>query len=164
MRFLIPRTFRQLLGVQALFAAFMLTSALIGQYGFNLHPCDLCILQRYPYAAMIGMGALGYYLVRSETLRFWLVLIGMALLFADAGIAFYHTGVEYGWFKGPDACSNTVTGEMTLEDMRAAIMNAPLVTCAQAMAYIFGLSMAAWNAMMAFAAGLATLIMVRRIK
>ena len=122
MRIPFPRTHRQLLAALALFSAFMLGSALIGQYGFSLYPCDLCIYQR---------------------------------------IACYHTGVEYGWFKGPDACSNT-GGEMTIEEMRAAIMAAPLVTCDQAMAYIFGLSMAAWNAMMAFAAGAATLFRLRK--
>ena len=151
MRIPFPRTHRQLLAALALFSAFMLGSALIGQYGFSLYPCDLCIYQRYPYAAIVAIGLAGWFFVKSRVLLLWLVALCALLLFADAGIAFYHTGVEYGWFKGPDACSNT-GGEMTIEEMRAAIMAAPLVTCDQAMAYIFGLSMAAWNAMMAFAA------------
>jgi disulfide bond formation protein DsbB len=41
-------------------------------------------------------------------------------------------------------------------------MNAPLVSCAQAMAYIFGLSMAAWNAMLSFAAACGTLWLMRK--
>lgn len=159
-----PKTLRTLLLWVGVFAAFMLSSALIGQYGFDLHPCDLCIYQRYPYLAIIIVSLLGGWVIKSPQVVGWLLLLCVALLFVDTGIAFYHTGVEYGWFLGPDACSNDASGEMTLEQMRAAIRNAPLVTCAQAMAYIFGLSMAAWNAAMAFAVAIATLMVRRKIK
>lgn len=148
----------------ALFSAAALALALIGQYGFSLHPCDLCIMQRYPYAAVMLVGGVGWFLAKSRSLQRALLLL-CALLFAlDAGIAFYHTGVEYGWFPGPDACSSEAKPGQTLEEMRAAIMGAPLVTCAQAMAYIFGLSMAAWNALAAAAAAMAAFVAWRKTK
>lgn len=144
------------------FSALALGSAFIAQFGFSLHPCDLCIYQRYPYAAILLLA--GYGALRVKTPRAQrLLLIACGLLFAvDAGIAFYHTGVEYGWFPGPSACSSDSAGGQSLEEMRAAIMNAPLVTCAQAMAYIFGLSMAAWNALAASMAAVGTFLILRK--
>jgi len=102
--------------------------------------------------------------VKSQPMLHIVIIICGLLLLVDFGIAFYHTGVEYGWFKAPDGCSSGNTSNMTLEEMRAAIMAAPLVSCSQAMAYIFGFSMAAWNALLAFAAGLATFFTLRKIK
>ena len=163
MKSLFPRSLRHILLYQTLFAAFMLFSALTGQYAFDLHPCDLCIYQRYPYFAILAFGLLGYRLAQSDKLALSLVILCIVLLLVDSGIAFYHTGVEYGWFAGPDACSNADAGEMTLEQMRAAIMGAPLVTCSQAMAYILGLSMAAWNTMMAFGAAVLSIIAMRKV-
>jgi len=149
---------KRALALAAAFAACALGAAFVAQFGFSLHPCDLCIYQRYPYGLIALIGGFGYFRVVSVKMQ-RLLLLACALLFlTDAGIAFYHTGVEYGWFPGPTACSSDTKGGQTLEEMRAAILHAPLVTCAQAMAYIFGLSMAAWNAIAAFCASVATFI------
>ncbi len=134
----------------------MLATALVGQYVFGLHPCDLCIYQRIPYAAIIAIGVVGGLLVKSQKIRYALVIICALLFLLDASIAGYHTGVELGVFKGPTACSSNSSGEKTLEELRAEIMNAPLVTCAQAMIYVLGLSMAAWNMIAASFAFLGT--------
>lgn len=150
-----PRLLRSLLTLQrlplvfAMFSLLMLSAALIGQYGFGLYPCHLCMYQRYPYAVIAAIGVLARLFVRSArllTLACWLCV----LLFAvDAGIASYHAGVEWGIFPGPSGCSSSGSTAQTLEELRAEIMNAPLVSCAQAMAYVFGLSLAAWNALAA---------------
>jgi disulfide bond formation protein DsbB len=155
-------TVKSLLLACAAFSAALLGGALVGQYMFDLHPCDLCILQRYPYLAILVISVPAALWMQSRTQKIML-LVCVVLLFTDAGVAFYHTGVEQGWFKGPDACSaGSSSGEMTLEEMRRAIMNAPLVSCSQAMGYVLGLSLAAWNAMLATAMGLFVLAMLRR--
>ena len=146
------------------FSAAMLAAAYIAQFGFSLHPCDLCLKQRYPYMAVIAVAGCAWWLAKTPAReRFALLLC--ALLFAlDAGIAGYHTGVEYGWFPGPDACSSAATIGMTIEEMRKQLLDAPLVSCSQAMAYIFGLSMAAWNALLATLAAFATLYLWRKTR
>lgn len=155
-----PRT---LLLLCAGFSVVALASALVGQYVFGLHPCDLCIYQRIPYTLITVMGFAGAFFAEKPKAYYILLTLCAALFLVDAGIATYHTGVEYGVFAGPTACSNADEGEQTLEEMRAAIMNAPLVTCAQAMAYFAGLSMAAWNALAA-SAGFVGLVLVLRHK
>lgn len=146
---------RTLLLLSAFVAFFLLSVALIGQYGFNLHPCDLCIYQRIPYIFIIVIGIIGGLLAKSARWRFILAVVCALLFLLDASIAGYHTGVESGIFKGPDACSSTGGGAKTIEELRAEIMNAPLVSCAQAMVYVWGLSMAAWNMIAAIFAFLA---------
>ena len=142
-------SYRNILLLQALAAVFTLSAALAAQYIFHLHPCELCLLQRYPYALIAAVGVLAALLVKSTKTQLIFVLLCTLLFALDASIAFYHTGVEMDIFKGPDACSNSSDGEQTLEEMRAAIMNAPLVSCKQAMAYFLGVSMAAWNGLAA---------------
>lgn len=142
-------TYKKILLLQALAAAIALGAALVAQYGFHLHPCELCVAQRYPYGVIAAAALLAALFIQSPKHRVFFILLCTLLFALDASIAFYHTGVEMDIFKGPDACSNSGGGEQTLEEMRAAILNAPLVSCKQAMAYFFGLSMAAWNGLYA---------------
>lgn len=135
---------RSILVLCALVSVLLLATALVAQYGFGLHPCHLCIYQRIPYAIILLISLSGMILVKNWRGRYMIAVLCALLFLTDAGIAGYHAGVEAGVFKGPDACSNDGGGQ-TIEEIRAAIMNAPLVSCAQAMAYFSGLSMAAWN-------------------
>lgn len=158
-------TFRLLLLFQSLAALGALAFALVSQYGFNQHPCDLCILQRYPYVAAGIVGLLGYFFAKKQWLAKLLVIINLCLFMADAGIASYHAGVEKGIFTGPSACSGGGAAGDSLDDLRAQIMAAPLVSCAQAMGHFMGLSMAAWNALYALCLIIVTLLLLRfRVK
>lgn len=140
---------RSLVLASGLASTAMLAAALIGQYGFNLHPCELCLAQRVPYTliALLGLWA-AVKTLSPQRLRLFVLLCGV-LFAVDSAIAVYHSAVEFGFIKGPSACTNSETGEQTLEQMRAAIRNAQLVPCDQPMAYFFGLSMATWNALAA---------------
>lgn len=149
----------RLLLAAALFSAAALSAAFIAQYGFGLYPCHLCLLQRYPYAAIIALALVARFLPPHQ--QRYVAMLCAGLFAIDAGIAFYHTGVEEGWFPGPSGCTNNAPAGQTLEDMRRALMDAPLVSCDQPMAYIFGLSLAAWNAV---AATLATFSMIMGIR
>lgn len=136
---------RTLLLLSVLAAVLPLAGAFIGQYGYGLHPCELCIYQRIPYAFIIVIGIAGAFFIKPKRWKYGIALLCVLLFVIDAGIAGYHGGVESGIFKGPTACSGSGKAGQTLEEMRAEIMNAPLVSCAQAMVYIYGLSMAVWN-------------------
>jgi disulfide bond formation protein DsbB len=155
---------RQLLLVCAVAAAVILGAALVAQYGFGLYPCELCMYQRYPYMAIIALGLFGAFLIKSERWRFALALLCGVLFLTTAGIAFYHAGVEWGIFTGPTACSSAGSPDQTLEEMREALRNAPLVPCDQPMAKILGLSLAGWNAIVAFALALFTFAALRHAR
>jgi len=142
-------------------AAFLVT-ALVGQYGFNLHPCELCIAQRVPYILilMIVVAALAGK-VSVPCFKQLAVVCGL-LLFIDGGIAVYHSGVELGIFPGPSGCTNNGKSGETIEELRAAIMNAQAVPCDQPMVYVLGLSMASWNALAAAVSGIVTFTLLKK--
>ncbi len=136
-------------------AALALPAALISQYGFGLHPCHLCILQRYPYAAIIVLGTVMLVLSRRYPAFvrpfLWLALL---LYLTDAGIAAYHAGVEWGIFPGPASCTADTGSHKSIEEIRAEIFGAPLVSCGTPAFVFLGLSMAGWNVLYAVASGM----------
>ena len=76
----------------------------------------------------------------------------------EATLFYAKMPVEFGWIKGPSACTSSEGGEKTLEQMREEIRNAQLVSCDQPEAYIFGLTMAAWNAIFAMSLTIGTIL------
>jgi len=160
----IKKSTQMLLLALSIISALILGVALVAQYGFGLHPCELCLLQRYPYVAIIILGLLGAVFAKTpRTLWILAVLCGLLLL-AETGIAFYHAGVELGWFPGPSACTSNASRGETLEEMRRELMNAPLVPCNQPMLQVLGISMAGWNALIAALLFIGTCIILTKKK
>ncbi len=126
-----------------LLVAASLIIALIAQYGFELWPCDLCILQRYPAAMAVAIAIIAELIGRP---RFMLALFMVACL-VTMDIALYHTGVEQGWWPGPTSCSGDgLSGALlTLEELKSEIMGAPLIRCDKPAIEVMGITMASAN-------------------
>jgi disulfide bond formation protein DsbB len=136
---------RHPLALAALLAAAALGGAWVSQYGFGLKPCDLCLLQRYPYLALVALGLTGEAITRRRPRpRRPLLLLAAGLFLADAGIAAYHVGVEQGWIAGPSACSGATTAT-SIDALREQLNGAALVSCKDTTFAFLGLSMAGWN-------------------
>lgn len=119
---------------------------IVGAWGFQMlgfAPCKLCLWQRWPHYAAIGIGAavliLGPYLL--------LGLAGALAALTTAGIGAYHTGVERGWWEGPTSCSGSGNdlASMTGADLLAVDTPVEIVMCDEVAWSLFGLSMASWN-------------------
>ena len=121
--------------------------ALLSQYGFGLHPCELCLWQRYPYGVLIALALLALALPRK--LRS-VMIISILAWAVEAALAFYHVGVEQHWWSSASGCTAS-GGAASLADLKAHIMNAPLVFCDQPELVVFGLSMAGWNVLYSLA-------------
>jgi disulfide bond formation protein DsbB len=125
-------------------SASILGSAFASQYWGGLAPCELCLLQRWPWAAAIAI-ALVALAAGSRPALPW-VALGLALVFAlGAAFAFYHVGVEQHWFAGPSACTARGGAAMTLEEMKRQILGTAPVLCDRVQWSLFGVSMAGWN-------------------
>ncbi len=135
-----------LAGLFALLASGLaLAIALISQYGFGLYPCVLCHYQRWAQIAALGFGLLTLLLVRTGAAP-WLARLAALAFVASAAIAFFHIGVEAGWWQGTDGCASpNFGGGMSSEDIKAAILSAPVVACDEVPFRFLGLSMAGWN-------------------
>lgn len=116
---------------------------LFTQYGLGLRPCVLCVYQRIPFVVVIAFGILAYAL-SGRTARGFILLAALALL-TGAGIAGFHIGVEQHWWKGTDHCGGALPANASLDELRAAILSAPVTRCDQVTAQFMGISMATYN-------------------
>ena len=83
---------------------------------------------------------------------------------ASTGIGVYHTGVERGWWPGPEACGGVgdITG-LSAEALLEQILATPVVRCDEVAWEMLGLSMASWNALASLGlAGVWLLALTRR--
>ena len=116
-------------------------------------PCPLCIWQRWPHVAAVIIAALGITLLW----RHFRVLsaLGALAMLINTGLGLYHTGIERGWWPGPDTCTSSDITSLTSDQLMAQIMSAPLVRCDEVAWEFLSLSMASWNALISL--GLAAL-------
>lgn len=150
---------RAAFSLPAMAAAVALLGAFIAQYGLGLAPCHLCLLQRVPHALAMVVALCGWIYLSDKYRKYmWIVLATLFLV--GVAIAVRHVGVESGWWGA--SCVATIPEGASLEDIRARIQAAPRVSCDQAMAYVFGLSMAAWNAIYSMAWAVFALYCARR--
>jgi disulfide bond formation protein DsbB len=117
----------------------------------GLRPCKLCLEQRLPHYAAIGLAAAGLVLARSVRLQ-WLVLLGLAGLMAwSTGLGVYHSGVEWGWFTGPNDCGGAAAPVAAgVQDFMKQLQTTRVVACSEAAWRFLGLSLAGWNALASF--------------
>lgn len=125
-------------------SAALLLGAFAFQHLGGMAPCKLCLWQRWPHAAAIVIGV--FALAVPGRL---FPLLGMAAALTTAGIGFYHTGVERGWWEGPSSCTSSGIGGLSTDALFDQIMAAPLVRCDEVPWEMWGLSMASWNALVA---------------
>jgi disulfide bond formation protein DsbB len=129
----------------AVLSASALAAAYISQYAFGLQPCTLCHYQRIPYAIVIGLCILGIAIGRKGE-RSLLALTALSFL-ANAGIAFYHTGVERHWWKSfLEGCA-VPSLEGNIADVMARLEASPPARCDDIpwADPVLGLSMANYN-------------------
>ena len=134
----------------------LLGGAYLGQYGFGLYPCEMCWWQRYPHFVALALGLVSLFLAPKRLL---VGLAGLAILVSGL-IGAYHAGVEYDWWEGLTACSNTASahGGNAME----AILNAPLVRCDEVQWSLFGISLAGFNFIISTASAIAIFVLLGR--
>ena len=133
----------------------LLLGALGFQYIAHLAPCEMCHWQRWPYIAASAIGLVGTFLWKKDARN--LARVTIALVALSGLIGAYQAGMQWGFLPGPEAC--TVA--------HAYVMGSgappPQVSCNVATWSLFGLSLAAYNAIFAFLiAGTGAFLMRRK--
>ncbi|MEL7025814.1 MAG: disulfide bond formation protein B [Pseudomonadota bacterium] len=135
---------KRLVLLAGLGSAALLVGAFVFQ-ALGYAPCQMCLWQRWPHGVAIGAMLLG---VAGLSLALSAVLGALAAL-VTAGLGAFHTGVERGWWEGPQACS----GGGSLTDLSGADLLSTegaggVVRCDEVAWALAGLSMASWNAVL----------------
>ena len=124
------------------FTSLVLVSAFIIEHRLNHKPCKLCLYERIPYFLSILLMMKIFFTRGYESAT----LLILSLVFIISLIlAFYHFGIEQGFFNESLACttpdlSNTLSKEQLLEQLK---QNS--ISCKNASFKILGLSLAAIN-------------------
>lgn len=138
---------RGALAVSAAASAMLLAGAHAFERFGGLAPCALCLDQREAHWAGLGVALAGLALgLVFKARRITAAAAGaLALVYlVSAGLAFYHTGVEYKFWPGPTTCSGA--GAVDPASLDAVLSGtAPVVSCTEAAWRLLGVSMAGYN-------------------
>ena len=139
---------KKFLFIILIFISFVLVSAFVIEYGFNHQPCKLCLYERIPYFLSILLIA-KIFLIRGYEK---VTLLILSLIFIISSIlAFYHFGIEQGFFKESLACAvENLSENLTKEDLLKELSQ-NTISCKDVSFNIFGISLAAINTIFSIA-------------
>ncbi len=132
----------------AAIAALTLCGAWFFEYVLGIVPCPLCLEQRYAYYLLILLGvALGFAAPRGlprGVLAAGLIIMALAAL-ANAGLGAYHSGVEWGFWPGPDTCSGPRVDFGKAGSLLDNLDKTKVIRCDEVQWRFLGLSLAGYN-------------------
>jgi len=124
------------------FISLAIISALVIQYWLDHEPCKLCLYERIPYFLSMLLIIKILFIKKYERIT---LLILFLIFVSSAILAFYHFGIEEGFFNESLACttgdlSKTLSKEELLEQLKQSG-----TSCKDVSFRILGLSLAAIN-------------------
>ena len=124
------------------FISLVLVSAFIIEHQLGHEPCKLCLYQRIPYFLAMLLIIKIIFIKKYEKVT---LLILCLVFMSSATLAFYHFGIEQGFFSESLVCtagdlSKTLSKEELLEQLK---QNS--ISCKEVGFKIFGFSLAAIN-------------------
>ena len=124
------------------FVSLVLISAFVIEYGLNHQPCKLCLYERIPYILSILLIIKILFVKKYEKITLFILFL---IFIASAVLAFYHFGIEQGFFSESFVCkvgdlSGTLSKEQLLEQL-----NKNSISCKEVSIRVLGLSLATIN-------------------
>tara|TARA_B100001996_G_scaffold8466_1_gene7164 strand:- start:524 stop:1003 length:480 start_codon:yes stop_codon:yes gene_type:complete len=134
-----------------IFILFVLSVSIISaymiEYGLGHKPCKLCIYQRFPYIVSILL-VLNILLFGKNVKIHLLILSVISLL--GAVLAFYHFGIEQGFFDESIVCkAQNLQEGLSKQDILEQLKQ-NTVSCKNVNFTLFGLSLASINTIVSF--------------
>ena len=117
-------------------------SAYFIEYILGYQPCNLCLIERIPYALSIILIILNYFFNQNK--QFIILLLILVFAFSLL-ISFYHFGIEQGFFEESTVCgikdaNNIISKEELLKQLQLKT-----ISCKDVAFRIFGLSLSTFN-------------------
>jgi len=124
------------------FVSLVLISAFVIEYGLSHQPCKLCLYERIPYILSILLIIKILFFKKYEKITLFILFL---IFIASAVLAFYHFGIEQGFFSESFVCkvgdlSGTLSKEQLLEQL-----NKYNISCKEVSIRVLGLSLATIN-------------------
>ena len=139
---MIDKKYNSILTIVFFLLIVSLVSAFIIEYGLGHEPCKLCIFQRYPYFISILLLTSIFVLKKNIKIHF-LVLSIVSLL--GSIIAFYHFGIEQGFFNETTVCETTNLNQILSKEDLLKKFKQNSISCKEVTFRLLGLSLASIN-------------------
>ena len=117
-------------------------SALIIQYWLGHEPCKLCLYERIPYFLSMLLIIKIIFIKKYEKIT---LLILFLVFMSSAFLAFYHFGIEQGFFSESLACTSGDLSKMLSKEELLEQLKQNSISCKDVSLKILGLSLAAIN-------------------
>ena len=122
-----------------------LVSAFFIEYILGHQPCDLCILERFPYLIAIIIILFNYKFSQFE--KFFILLL--TIIFSIGAIlSLYHLGIEQGFVQESLVCDLKSGSNLLSKDEILKQLQQKNVNCKDVTFKIFGLSLTSYNILM----------------
>ena len=126
----------------------ILASAFVIEYAMGYKPCKLCIYERIPYFLSILLIFQMLLIKKFEKISLLLLSLVFVVSFV---LAFYHFGIEQGFFQESIACTtNGLSNELTKEQILEKLKQNN-ISCKDVSFKFLGLSLAAINSIFSIA-------------
>ncbi len=137
------KKYRIILNIILIFSVFSLLTAYFIQYILGHQPCNLCLIERYPYLGAIILISLLFFMNRSHRLILSAIFL---LFFFGVVVSFYHVGIEQGFFNESFVCDfEADKGNLSKEDLLQQLEKKSPISCKDVTFKLFGLSLATIN-------------------
>ena len=125
-----------------------LTAAFIIQYGLGHQPCKLCIYERIPYILSIFLIIELIFFKKNE--KTTLSLLSLIFIISTI-LAFYHFGIEQGFFTESFVCESASFSETLTKDQLLEQLKQSPISCKDVSFKFLGLSLASINVIFSLA-------------
>ena len=130
-----------------LFLSLILISAYIIEYMLGHVPCELCIYQRIPYFISVILIAKIIFFKKYEKI---ILLILFLVFISSAALAFYHFGIEQGFFDESLVCAAEDQLKINSKEELLEKLKQNTISCKDISFKVLGLSLATFNTIFSF--------------
>ena len=126
----------------------VLISTFVIEYKLGFQPCKLCLYERIPYFISILLISKIFFTKSYE--RLTLLLLSLVFIISSI-LAFYHFGIEQGFFKESLSCTTGNLSETLTKEELLKQLSENTISCKDVNFRIFGLSLATINTIFSIA-------------
>ncbi len=131
-----------------IFSILSLSIAYFIEHVLGHKPCNLCLIERYPYIGAIILISFLFIIKKFERLILFIILV---FFIFGAVISFYHFGIEQGYFNETFICNlDNNVGAQSKEDLLRQLEKSAPVSCKDVTFRFFGFSLATINTIISF--------------
>ena len=119
-----------------------LISAYFIEYILGYQPCNLCLMERIPYAIALLIIILNY---KFNNLEKYFILLLSIIFLASALLSLYHLGIEQGFIEESLVCDLQNSSKILSKEEILKQLQEKKVSCKDVTFKIFGLSLTTLN-------------------